>query len=117
MSKWVVTGTPIENSINDLFSFVHFLNYEPWNEKKMWDKIIAKPLFQKKDYSALINLNKIIQPIILRRTKKGSANQLNLQEMKEYEEFVHLNADERYAYDQMADQQDMNLEEIESYQV
>lgn len=27
MSKWIVTGTPIENSVSDLYSFMHFLNY------------------------------------------------------------------------------------------
>jgi len=85
MSKWVVTGTPIENSVNDLYSFVNFLGYEPWNEKKVWEEMIYKPLFINKDYNSLLILNKIIRPIILRRTKKFRGKQLNLQEMIEEE--------------------------------
>lgn len=73
MSKWVVTGTPIENSINDLFSFIHFLGYVPWNNYATWKKTILDPLFNDKDYKTLMILNKIIRPIILRRTKKYKA--------------------------------------------
>lgn len=28
--RWVVTGTPIQNKLEDLFALVHFLKHEPW---------------------------------------------------------------------------------------
>lgn len=28
--RWAVTGTPIQNKLEDLFALVHFLKHEPW---------------------------------------------------------------------------------------
>jgi DNA repair protein RAD5 len=28
--RWVVTGTPIQNKLDDLYALVHFLKHEPW---------------------------------------------------------------------------------------
>lgn len=111
MSKWVMTGTPIENSINDLFPFVAFLNYEPWNEKKMWDKMILKPLFVRKEIQALQTLNKIIRPIILRRTKKFRGGQLNLQKVENIEVMVTLSSEEMEKYNELAEESEKVIEE------
>ena len=45
-SKWAMTGTPIENSINDLLGIFSFLRYEPWSNKSFWDKYISNPLYK-----------------------------------------------------------------------
>ena len=27
---WIISGTPLQNTVNDLFSLFKFLRYEPW---------------------------------------------------------------------------------------
>ena len=41
--RWALTGTPIQNSLNDMQSLVKFLNHEPWNEARWWKKTISDP--------------------------------------------------------------------------
>ena len=98
ISKWCVTGTPIENSINDLFSLLHFLDYKPWSDKTFWDKLIYNPLYKDKNYKALTTLNFIIKPAILRRTKKFHVKELKLQKISFYDVFLELDEIEKQAY-------------------
>ena len=41
--RWALTGTPIQNSLNDMQSLVKFLQHEPWNEARWWKKTISDP--------------------------------------------------------------------------
>jgi len=38
------TGTPIQNSIKDLYSLVSFLGLEPFTERSWWRRIVERPL-------------------------------------------------------------------------
>jgi SNF2 family DNA or RNA helicase len=68
--RFVLTGTPITNSINDLYALFRFLRSQPWSLRVWWDKIINNP-YQNGDKSALKRLRTILGdgPILLRRTK------------------------------------------------
>jgi SNF2 family DNA or RNA helicase len=41
-NKWVVTATPIFNSINDMYGYFVFLNLEGIEDKREWNKLIGK---------------------------------------------------------------------------
>ena len=48
--KWLVTGTPIQNGLDDLYSFMCFLKYQPWCTHSLWKEFITdKMKFGKKE--------------------------------------------------------------------
>ena len=42
--RWVVTGTPIQNSLEDVYGLIKFLQHEPWCEAAFWKATISKVL-------------------------------------------------------------------------
>jgi DNA repair protein RAD5 len=66
--RWAVTGTPIQNKLDDLYSLVRFLRHEPWANHTFWKTFITVP-FEKKDPRALSAVQTVLEPIVLRRTK------------------------------------------------
>lgn len=66
--RWCLSGTPIQNNIEDLFSLLRFLRIEPWGNWAWWNKLIQKP-FEEGDERGLSLVKSILKPIMLRRTK------------------------------------------------
>lgn len=67
--RWVLTGTPIVNRLEDLFSLVRFLRVEPWSNFSFWKTFITVP-FEKNDFiRALDVVQTVLEPLVLRRTK------------------------------------------------
>ncbi|XP_067653851.1 helicase-like transcription factor isoform X2 [Haliotis asinina] len=42
--RWVLTGTPIQNSMKDLWSLINFLQVSPLTERQWWYRTIERPL-------------------------------------------------------------------------
>lgn len=67
--RWVLTGTPIVNRLEDLFSLVRFLRVEPWSNFSFWKTFITAP-FEKGDFvRALDVVQTVLEPLVIRRTK------------------------------------------------
>lgn len=67
--RWILTGTPVVNRLDDIFSLVKFLGLEPWSNFSYWKTFVTLPFEQKKFHQTLDVVKSILQPIFLRRTK------------------------------------------------
>lgn len=78
--NWILTGTPIINRLEDLFSLIHFLKLHPWSYHALWKQCISLPFDTGKNIDVALELLKsILDPILLRRTKNqkdGNGNYL-----------------------------------------
>jgi len=70
MHRLSLTGTPIENSLSDLWSQMNFLNPGQLGSFKFFRENYLLPIEKEHDPDASARLNKLIEPFILRRTKE-----------------------------------------------
>ncbi|KFM26793.1 Zinc finger CCCH domain-containing protein 21 [Auxenochlorella protothecoides] len=68
--RWCLSGTPIQNSINDLFSYFKFLRYHPYDQLKTFQAFIKETVQPENGARAPRHLHAILQPVLLRRTKR-----------------------------------------------
>jgi SNF2 family DNA or RNA helicase len=74
--KLVLTGTPVENSLTDLWTQLNFVNPGLLGDLSFFRREFAKPIEKLGDDAKEVRLRKIIQPFILRRTKDMVARDL-----------------------------------------
>lgn len=67
--RWALTGTPIVNKLEDLFSLVHYLGVEPWGVYSFWRTFITITFESKEYIKALDVVQTVLEPLVLRRTK------------------------------------------------
>nr|WP_255667796.1 DEAD/DEAH box helicase [Flavobacterium sp. ENC] len=68
--KMALSGTPIENSLDDLWSQMQFINPDILGSYTFFAENFKIPIEKKQDENSLSELKTLIQPYILRRTKE-----------------------------------------------
>ncbi|GJX78641.1 helicase-like transcription factor CHR28, partial [Tanacetum coccineum] len=66
--RWCLSGTPIQNAINDLYSYFRFLRYDPYEKIQIFRSSI-KNLIKTQPELGYKNLQAILKTMLLRRTK------------------------------------------------
>jgi len=74
--KLVITGTPIENSLSDLWSQFNFLNQGLLGSLPFFKREFITPIEKNNDEEQQKKLQKLIRPFVLRRTKEEVASDL-----------------------------------------
>ncbi len=68
--RLALTGTPLENSLSDLWSQVNFINPGLLGSLSSFKRYYVSPIEKKLDGETSVKLKKIISPFMLRRTKQ-----------------------------------------------
>lgn len=74
--KLILTGTPIENSVADLWPQMEFINPGLLGGQTSFAKKFVAPIEKKKDVEQSRRLQALLKPFILRRTKAQVASEL-----------------------------------------
>ncbi|XP_076604419.1 helicase-like transcription factor isoform X2 [Chaetodon auriga] len=99
--RWILSGTPIQNSVKDLWMLLAFLRLKPFDVKEWWNRVIQRPVTQG-DRAGLQNLQTLVKCITLRRTKSSEVNGrplVSLPEKMVCVEQVELSQSEREEYE------------------
>uniref|UniRef100_A0A4W6E0Y3 Helicase like transcription factor n=1 Tax=Lates calcarifer TaxID=8187 RepID=A0A4W6E0Y3_LATCA len=99
--RWILSGTPIQNSVKDLWMLLAFLRLKPFDVREWWYRVIQRPVIQG-DRAGLQNLQTLVKCITLRRTKSSEVNGrplVSLPEKTVCVEQVELSQAEREEYE------------------
>ncbi|KAG9021750.1 hypothetical protein FS837_007005, partial [Tulasnella sp. UAMH 9824] len=72
--RWCLTGTPIQNSVEELFSLLHFLQVRPLNDWDTFKAQISNPIKAGRSAVPMKRLHVVLSAIMLRRTKTQVVN-------------------------------------------
>lgn len=98
-SRWVLTGTPIINTLKDLFSLVRFLRITGGLERlEIFNSVLIRPLNQGHEDASLL-LQAIMSTVCLRRKKEMKFVDLRLPNLEEYVHPVEFLPHEQEKYD------------------
>ena len=96
-NKISLSGTPIENSLNDLWSQMQFINPDILGDFKFFTNHFKIPIEKNQNLDRIIELKNIVNPFILRRTKEQVLD--DLPELSEQIIYCELEADEEKFYE------------------
>lgn len=111
-TRWVLTGTPIVNSIKDLQSIVKFLKLTGGiEEPEIFNTVITRPLAQGSHDSEVL-LQSLMQGICLRRRKDMAFVDLRLPPKSEYVHRITFRTEEKKKYEALLSEAKGALEEV-----
>ncbi|CAG8747581.1 26682_t:CDS:10, partial [Racocetra persica] len=101
--RWVLSGTPIMNQLNDMYSLVKFLKITPFHDYDLWTRVFSRPV-SKGDFDGIDRLSCLIRTTCLRRTKDMKFNGRSILDLPPITSYLHkvkFTSEEKKKYDLM----------------
>ena len=128
--RWCLTGTPMQNNLDELQSLIRFLKIKPYNELSIWKDQITRPMSQGRGGVAIKRLQFYLKAFMKRRTKDvlkkegalnpggkptaggGPSNGFKITERKIENVLAEFSPEERKFYDRLEQRTDKSLEQM-----
>lgn len=111
-----LTGTPVENRLQELWSILDFLNPGYLGNRQFFQRRFAMPIEKYGDTSSLTQLRSLVQPFILRRLKTDREIIQDLPEKQEMTVFCGLSVEQAKLYQQTVEQSLADIDAAEGLQ-
>lgn len=92
--RWAVTGTPVQNKLEDLAALLAFLRVKPFHDRAMFNQYIVAP-FKVCDEGIIPKLRLLVDTITLRRMK----DKIDLPQRHDHTVKLQFSNEERRMYD------------------
>jgi SNF2 family DNA or RNA helicase len=134
--RWCLTGTPMQNNLEELQSLIKFLRIKPYDDLKEWKDQIDRPMKNGRGDVAIKRLRLFLQIFMKRRTKEilKEAGALNpggkpsaageesttgfkVTERKIEKVFAEFSPEERKFYERLEQRTDASIEQMMSGKV
>ncbi|PSC70181.1 SNF2 family DNA-dependent ATPase [Micractinium conductrix] len=75
-ARWCLSGTPLQNSLDDLYSYFRFLKYDPYSSKDSFNELLRDPISAggAAAQRGFKRLQAVLKGVMLRRTKQSQLN-------------------------------------------
>ena len=127
--RWCLTGTPMQNNLDEMQSLIKFLRIEPYDDLSIWRAQITGPMSQGRGGVAMKRLQFYLKAFMKRRTKdvlklegalnpggkpskNGSSNGFKITERKIESVLADFGPDERRVYDRLETRTGKSLEQM-----
>ncbi|MGH8001136.1 MAG: SNF2-related protein, partial [Brasilonema sp.] len=111
-----LTGTPVENRLQELWSILDFLNPGYLGNRQFFQRRFAIPIEKYGDAASLNQLRSLAQPFILRRLKTDRSIIQDLPEKQEMTVFCGLSSQQAQLYQRVVEDSLSEIEEAEGLQ-
>jgi len=127
--RWCLTGTPMQNNLDELQSLIRFLRIKPYNDLAIWKDQITRPMAQGRGGVAIKRLQFYLKAFMKRRTKDvlkqegalnpggkptkdGKSNGFKITARNVESVLAEFSPEERRFYDRLEQRTDKSLEQM-----
>jgi SNF2 family DNA or RNA helicase len=111
-----LTGTPMENRLTELWSIFDFTNHGYLGSLGQFQKKFVIPIEKDEKKEKVQQLQSLIRPFLLRRTKKDEEVALNLPDKLEQKEYCPLTAEQASLYEQLIHDTFAEIEKLSGFE-
>lgn len=111
-----LTGTPMENRLSELWSIFDFTNHGYLGSLGQFQKKFVIPIEKDEKKEKVNELQSLIRPFLLRRTKKDEEVALNLPDKQEQKEYCPLTTEQASLYEQLVRDTFAEIEKLSGFE-